>query len=73
MRELPSDPQGDLASPLATPGPKYLTEILPYVVPFEKSSWCFKAKDFLISNIAVYKNNRTLLSRMEKISCYFTF
>ena len=39
----------------------------------EKDLMDIKAKDFLISNIAVYKNNRTLLSRMEKISCYFTF
>ena len=48
-----------------------LTEILSYVVPFEKFSWCIRSEDLCINNIAVYKNNKILLFRMEKISCYF--
>ena len=48
-----------------------LTEILSYVVPFEKFSWCIRSEDLCINDIAVYKNNRILLFRMEKISCYF--
>ena len=48
-----------------------LTEILSYVVPFEKFSWCIRSEDLCINDIAVYKNNRILLFHMEKISCYF--
>ncbi len=58
------------ASPLATPRCKCLTEILSYTVPLEKSSWCIKPGNFRMNGIAIYKNNRTLLSRIEKISCY---
>ena len=47
-----------------------LTEILSYVVPFEKFSWCIRSEDLCINDIAVYKNNRILLFRIEKISCY---
>ena len=64
-------PRRDVAHPLAHPWAGCLTEILSYVVPFEKFSWCIRSEDLCINDIAVYKNNRILLFRMEKISCYF--
>ena len=48
-----------------------LTEILSYVVPFEKFSWCFRSAIFRINDIAVYKNSGILLCLMEKMSCCF--
>ena len=42
-------PRRDVARPLAHPSAECLTEILPYVVPFEKFSWCIKPEDFRIN------------------------
>ena len=42
-------PRRDVARPLAHPWAGCLTEILSYVVPFEKFSWCIKPEDFRIN------------------------
>lgn len=64
--------KGDLKPvPSAHPWAWCLTEILFCGVGFERFSWCFKSGDFRMNGIAVYKNSRILLLRMEKISCYF--
>ena len=63
--------KGTLRQSPCNPWAECKTETLSYVVPFEKFSWCFRSAIFRINNIAVYKNNKILLFRMEKISCYF--
>lgn len=42
-------PQGDVRPSPCNPWAGYLTEILFYVEPFKKFSWCFKSEDFRIN------------------------